>query len=64
MDLEGYRFKNEVTRVIFTKLLLDKDNHSKTTENKYSALLANSHFFHNTTQKRAIHLGKTGSICV
>ena len=56
--------QNEQKQWVLPDLLVDQNNHSKTTENKYSAFLSNSHFFHNTTQKRAIHLGKTGSICV
>ena len=33
------------------ELLLDQENRSKTTENKYVAIVANSHSFYNIPQK-------------
>ena len=43
--------KNDVTKVIFTKITIRSKYRFKTTENKKSVLLANSHYYHHITQK-------------
>ena len=56
--------QNEQKQWVLPELLLDQDNHSKTTLdiiscNGYQQPLLPQHY-----TKRATHLGKTGSICV